>query len=206
MSETMLGVPGQKLVLKRSRRSRKYLLTRAVTALIFAGLIAAVAESLGAPILVSAAYLVGLYAAGNAAAYALQGRFSTVLTYEGIEVRSYFRRVIPWSDVRAFRVRGLDQPELLSPDPGSAREEEPRRLAASAGMNRLPAWDRPADRSQRTPSGRVTVEVVRRRGRRLVLPAPIVAGPQGDSEFSDKIRQMEQWRQHYAGWQSVPPA
>ena len=205
MSEPVPGLPGNELVFKRPRSSRKYLLTRAVTALVLAVLVV-VAGDLQPHVQVIAGYLIGLVAVGNAAAYALGGLFRTVLTNEGIEVRGYAHRVIPWSEVRAFRVRGLDRPELLQPDSGSAGEIGPRRLVAGSGPSWAPQWDRTALRSQRTRPRRVTVEVVRTNGRRVVLPAPIVAGPDGDSEFSDKVRQMEQWRQQWAGWQSAPLA
>jgi hypothetical protein len=204
MSEPVPGLPGNELVFRRSRSSRKYLLTRAVSALILAGIVAAVGVSLQPHILVIAAYLIGLVAVGNAAAYAVQGLVRTALTNEGIEVRGYVRRVIPWSEVRAFRVRGLDQPELLAPDPGSASQAEPRRLVASSRMSRMPEWDRQADRSRRARSRRVRVEVMRTTGRPVTLPAPIVAGPEGDPDFPDKVRQLEQWRQQCTGQQSAP--
>ncbi len=206
MPEPVPGLPGSELVFKRPPGSRKYLLRRAVTAMIFACLAVVVGETLQPHLLVFAGYLIAVFAAGNAAAYALDGMFRTVVTNEGIEVRGYVRRVIPWSEVRAFRVRGLDRADLLPPDPGSADQLEPRRVVAGPGLRHMPQWDRPADRSSRTRPSRVTVEVVRTNGRRVVLPAPIVAGPEGDSEFSDKVRQLEQWRQHSAGWQSSPLA
>jgi hypothetical protein len=204
--EPVPGLPGSELVFKRPPSGRTYLLKRAVTAMIFACLAVLVGESLQPHVLVFAGYVLGLVAVGNAAAYALEGLFRTVVTSEGIEVRGYVHRVIPWSEVRAFRVRGLNQAGILPPDRGSANESQPRRLVAGPGLRRTPQWDRPADRGSRTRPSRVTVEVVRTNGRRVVLPAPIVAGPHGDSEFADKVRQLEQWRQHSAGWQSAPLA
>jgi hypothetical protein len=38
----------------------------------------------------------------------------------------------------------------------------------------------------------------------VTLPVPIVTGPEGDSDFPDKVRQLEQWRQQYTGQQSAP--
>ena len=76
MSEPVPGLPGSELVFKRPRSSRKYLLSRAVTALVFAGLAAVVGEFLQPHALVIAAYLIGLVAAANAAAYALGGACS----------------------------------------------------------------------------------------------------------------------------------
>jgi len=204
MSEPVPVLPGNELIFKRSRSSRKYLMTRAVSGLILAGIVAAAGVSLRPHILVIAAYLIGLVAAGNAAVYAVQGLFRTAVTNQGIEVRGYVRRVIPWSEVRAFRVKGLDQAELLPPDPESASQAGPRRLVASSGVSRMPEWDRQANRSPRTGSGRVTVQVVRTTGRPVTLPAPIVAGPVGDSEFPDKVRQLEHWRQQCTGQQSAP--
>jgi hypothetical protein len=204
MSEPVPGLPGNEVIFRRSRGSRKYLLTRAVTALIFAGIVAALTESLQPHTLVITAYLIGAVAVGYAAAYAVQGRFRTVLTNEGIEVRGYARRVIPWSEVRAFRIR---TPEEISPGPGSASQIEPGRLVASSssGLIRAPGSDRRvAGRSRR--ARRVSVEVVRANGRPVVLPVPIVAGPEGDPEFPGKVRQMEQWRQHYAAGRPAPPA
>jgi hypothetical protein len=206
MPEPVPGLPGNELVFKRPPSSRKYLLRRAATAMIFACLAVVVGETLQPHLLVIAGYLIALVAVGNAAAYALEGVFRTVVTNEGLEVRGYVHRMIPWSEVRAFRVRGLDQADLLPPDQSSGSELEPRRLVAGTGLRHAPQWDRPADRSSRTSTSRVTVEVVRTNGRRVVLPAPIVAGPDGDSEFADKVRQLEQWRQQSAGWQATPLA
>ena len=211
MSEPLAGLPGNELVVRRPRSSRKYLLTRAVKALVLAGIVAAVEVAIEPHMIVIFAYLIGLVAVGNVVAYALGGRSRTALTSEGIEVRRYGRRVIPWSEVRAFRVRGLDHPDLLPPDPRSARQVEPRKLVPSSDLNRWGPSPYPspqageygifpvASLAVRTRARRVTVEVVRTNGRPVVLPAPIVAGPQGDSEFSDQVRQMEQWRQHWAG-------
>jgi hypothetical protein len=202
MSEPVPGLPGSELVFRRPRSSRKHLLTRAVTALVFAGIVAAAEKAMQPHMIVIFAYLIGLVAVGNAAAYALGGRSRTVLTSEGIEVRRYVRRVIPWSEVRAFRVRGPDLPGLLSPDPGSARQIEPR---IRESITDLDLGDLALNFPMRTPR-RVTVEVVRTNGRPVVLPAPIVAGPQGDSEFGHKVRQIEQWRQYWASGQSAPQA
>lgn len=207
MSEPVPGLPGSELVFRRPRSSRKYLLTRAAKALLVAGIVAAVEVAIQPHMIVIFAYLIGLVAVGNVAAYALGGLSRTALTSEGIEVRRYARRVIPWSEVRAFRVRGRGQPELLSPDPNLARQAEPRILPAGLGDLAVAEWELlGADRSLRKRARRVTVEVVRTNGRPVVLPAPIVAGPQGDSGFSDKVRQMEQWRQHLVGGQSAPQA
>jgi hypothetical protein len=189
-------LPGQELVFGRDRKARMPLLRRGVTTLVFAGLAAAAAAWFGPPMLVIAG-LLGLGAVGCAAAYVWEGTFRTVLRPDGIHIRRYARRFIPWSDVACFRVRRHGQLDSAPGDPRTEHTDQPRAL--QMGQRNMPEWDRPPDENRRRPSGHVTVEVVRANGRRLLLPAPVVSGPEGDYQFNDKVRQLEQWRQHYAG-------
>ena len=206
MTTPVPDMPGSQLVFRRDRQVRLPLLRRGVTGVVFAGVAAAAAATkLGPPMLVVAG-VIGLAALGLITLYAWQATFRTILTPRGIELHGYVRHFIPWAEVAGFRVRhaqaearddGAGPSERLQAGPSykiqvfhaSARGPEPV-LPGGAHETRSPT---------------VTVQVVRTSGRRLVLPAPIVSGPVGDSQFGDEVTQLEQWRRRY-GPQAVAPA
>jgi hypothetical protein len=195
MSGHVPDLPGTEVVFRRDRAERQPLLRRAVIAVVFGGLAAAAGAALGPPMFVIAGVL-GLCAAGFAAAFAWEGTFRTVLRPDGIHVRRYVSRVIPWSDVTGFRVHGHGGAQPVQPDLGADPDVRPS--GPQLGF-RGPVFEHPVNQHNRRPSGRVTVAVVRAHGRHVVLPAPVVSGEQGDSLFTDKVRELEQWRQHYGG-------
>jgi hypothetical protein len=191
-------MPGSELVFRRDRQVRLPLLRRGVAGVVFAGLAAAgAATKLGTPMLVVAG-VIGLCALGLVASYAVQGTFRTVLTPHGIELRGYMRHFIPWAEVAGFRVRHGRA------DVRDDRADPSERIQVFHPAMR---WPGPAvpEGTRDIRSSTVTVQVVRTSGRRLVLPAPVVSGPVGDSQFSDLVRQLEQWRQRY-GPPAVAPA
>lgn len=170
------GLPGSDIVFKRDPGSPWSLIRSTATALAFGGL-AALAQGhygpgslpLGPPTLVIAG-LIGLRALGRIGAYFLHGQCRTVLTPAGIQIRGYFPRFVPWSEVAGFRVRR----GRWGPRSDDADE-----------------WP------QTVSSRRLTVRVIRTSGRQLVLPAPVVTGLVADCEFNDKVRQLQQWRKQY---------
>ena len=195
MSGHVPDLPGTEVVFRRDRAERRPLLRRAVIAVVFGGLAAAAGAALGPPMFVIAG-LLGLCAAGFAAAFAWEGTFRTVLRSDGIHIRRYVTRVIPWSDVAGFRVHGHGDDGGVQPDPGA---DPDARLSGPQLGFRGPVWSHAPDERRRRASGRVTVAVVRANGRPVVLPAPVVSGDQGDYLFTEKVRQLDQWRQHYGG-------
>jgi len=193
-------MPGNEVVFRRPRSARRRLLQRSATALVVAILAAAVGSKLGALFFVVAG-LSGLAGVGWAAAYAVQSSFRTVLRPDGISARGYIRRTIPWSQIAGFQVRGLDAQQLVPGEPAdsAAGVAEPRRLVAGYGIRQAPVWSGAPDRRTRPPMSRASIAVLRTHGRPVRLPAPVVAGEEGDDHFTDDLRHLEQWRQHYGG-------
>jgi hypothetical protein len=200
MSGHVPDLPGTEVVFRRDRAERRPLLGSAAIAVVFGGLAAASGAALGPPMFVIAG-LLGLSAAGFAAAFAYQGTFRTMLRSDGIHVRGYVSRVIPWSDVAGFQVHGHGEARPVQPDVGADHDVRPS--GPQLGF-RGPVVDHVGEAQSRRASGRVTVAVVRVNGRHVVLPAPVVSGEQGDYLFTDKVRQLDQWRRHYAGVSRSP--
>jgi hypothetical protein len=191
-------LPGSELVFSRDRQARRPLLWRSAIAVLAGALAAAAAALLGPPMLVIAGAC-GVAGLGYAAAYLIAGRFRTVLSPDGLHVQGYFRHFVPWSQITSFRVRDHGMPQAAVAQPEPDRDNEPRRLVPSVGRS-APFWNYAQPDSDRPSRGdRVTVEVVRAGRRRLILPAPVVSGRVGDPEFTDKVRQLERWRQRYGG-------
>jgi hypothetical protein len=145
--------------------------------------------------------LFGLAGVGWAAAYVVQSSFRTVLRPDGISARGYVRRTIPWSQIAGFQVRGLDAQQLVRAEPAGSVADgiELRRPLAGPGLGRAAAWRGAADRRSRPSPARASIAVLRTHGRPVRLPAPVVAGEEGDDHFTDDLRQLEQWREHYGG-------
>jgi hypothetical protein len=200
MTSQVPDMPGNEVVFRRARSALRPLLRRSKTALVFAILAGAVGTALGSPFFVIAG-LLGLAGVGWAAAYVVQSSFRTVLRPDGISARGYVRRTIPWSQIAGFQVHGLDTRQLVTGDSvdSAADVAGPRRLVAGAGVWRTPVWSGAPDRRTRQPTARASIAVLRTHRRPVRLPAPVVAGEEGDDHFTDDLRQLEQWRQHYGG-------
>jgi hypothetical protein len=198
----MFPASDKEVVFRRARSARRRLLRRSVTALIVAILAGAVGTVLGSLFFVIAV-LFGLAGVGWAAAYAVQSSFRTVLRPDGISARGYVRRTIPWSEIAGFEVRGLDAQQLVPGEPAASAADAagPRRLVA--GARQRPIWSAAPDRrlagTSRPPAARASIAVLRTHGRPVRLPAPVVAGEEGDDHFTDDVRELDQWRQHYGG-------
>lgn len=180
--------PTGEIVFRLDRGFRKRLAMRGVMLLVVSGLLASTQSFLGIPALVLAGVF-GAAAVGCAVGYVWRGRFRTVLTPQGIHIRGYFNRFVPWADVAGFQVRSH----------GPARSSLEDGATGSS-------WDSAAGRSltgqriipdRRPPNVHVAVQVVRVKGHRLTLRAPQVTGWSSDSEFDDKVRLMQHWQRQY---------
>jgi hypothetical protein len=144
--------------------------------------------------------LLGLAGVAWAAAYAVEGSFRTVLRPDGILAQGFVRRTIPWSEISGFQVRGQRAQQAGTSESGVSP-------AGGAGLRRPvegygrrgPGWSGAPDPRTRPPTARMSIAVIRTHGRPVRLPAPVVAGEEGDYHFTDDARQLEQWRQHYGG-------
>lgn len=200
MAPQVPDMPGNEIVFRRARSARRRLLRRSVTALVVAIVAVAVGKKLGSLFFVIAG-LSGLAAVGSAASYVVQSSFRTVLGPDGISARGYVRRTIPWSQIVGFQVRGSAAQQVAPEKPGAGAADVagPRRLVAGYGPRQSPVWSGARGRRTRPPTARACIAVLRTHGRPVRLPAPVVAGEEGDDHFTDDLRQLEQWRQHYGG-------
>ena len=104
----------------------------------------------------------------TAVLYRWRGRFCTRITSEGVVACGYRRRVIPWHEISALKVRGLSTPLALGDD------------VATGARARV-----------------ATVTVVRANGRRLLLRAPLVTDWAPDHQFASKVSELRAfWRWH----------
>ena len=115
----------------------------------------------------------GAAAVGSAVLDLRRRRFRTRLSAQGVEVRGYVDRFIPWSEVTGIEVGGYPMPD-----------------AGKAPIRGTPG-DSPV--KQRL----ATVRVARRRGRSVLLRAPLVTSRQHDPEFENKVRLLRQWWRDY---------
>ncbi len=193
MAASDLGLPGSEVIFGRDRAARVPMLRRAATAVVLAGIAAALGSVLGPSMFVVAGVL-GLCAIGCGVSYIWQGRFRTVLTQQGIELHGYVSHSIPWQEVAGFRIRH-GQAAV-----GSGRDDLEPSEHMDMSRPRMPDGGRQTG----PPQPHMTVQVVRTGGRRLVLPAPVVAGRAGDYQFTDSVRQMEEWRVRYGPQAPAP--
>jgi hypothetical protein len=187
------GVPGNALVFSRDRAARMPSLRRAATAVVLAGIAAAAGAGLGRPMFVIAGVL-GLGAIGCVVSYVWQGRFRTVLTPQGLQLHGYVSHFIPWHEVAGFRVRHGQA------GAGSGRDDAGPYEHIDSARPRMPDGGRQTG----GPQPHVTVQVLRTGGRRLALPAPVVGGRAGDYQFTDRLRQLEEWRLRYGRQAQAP--
>jgi hypothetical protein len=192
------GIPGNEIAFTRDRAARVPWLRRAAVAVVFAGLAAAAGAALG-PAMFVVAGVFGLGAVGCAVSYAWQGRFRTVLTPQGIELHGYVSHHVLWQEVTGFRVRN-GQAGAKS---GLADVNPVEHVEGDLGR---PGQVFMTDGGRQAPPGQphVTVQVLRTSGRRLVLPAPVVSGRAGDYQFTDSVRQLEEWRRRYGPQAPTP--
>jgi hypothetical protein len=165
-------------------RYRRPFLSRFIVSGVFTGLFAYAAAKGANPGFLAVASLVGITAVYNGAMYIWRGRFRTRVTTHGIEIRGYFNHFVPWAEVRAIKEEGYGDSQPLD-----------------AGYDVRPGFSSPAGRYRRS-GGRMSgttgrraklgvIRIVRRRGKSMMLRAPLVTAWAPDPQFSDKLSQMQ---------------
>ncbi len=161
--------------LGRGYRARP--LTQGCIALVLAA--ALYAAGLHTPALQWLAVFPLAYAAGSFAIYTQRRWLSTRLTPQGIEIRRYRRRLVPWQAIKNI--------ETISYD----------RVADVPVANVRTRIESPRGRGPRTVAA---VQIVRTSGHRIQLPAPLVTSSQADPDFNDKVRLIKaHWQQTVTG-------
>ncbi len=134
-------------------------------------------------------YFVGsitaVFTVGYGISYLWHGRFQTIVTADGIEIRRWGNRMVPWSSVRAIEIGGYGAASL-----GLSRPYR-RRYRDAAG----PVWGRTSG----PPAKYATVTVIRLDNKRILLPAPLVTAWASDSSFTAQATQLQQLCDEYAG-------
>ena len=119
------------------------------------------------------------YAAGSFAICARNSHVSTRLTAQGIEIRRYRRRLVPW--------QAIGNIETISSD----------RVADVPVANYPSRVESPGGPGPRTVAA---VRIVRTNGHRIHLPAPLVTRSQADPDFDDKVQLIKaRWQQAVTG-------
>jgi hypothetical protein len=134
-------------------------------------------------------YIVGsitaVVAAGYGVSYVWRGRFQTIVTLSGIEIRRFGNRTVPWSGVRAIEVGGYGAASLRPPP--VRRRGRPNSPGSVWGS------------TSGAPARLATVTVVRLDNKRILLPAPLVTAWASDPSFTDKARELQRLCELYAG-------
>ena len=92
--------------------------------------------------------------------------FATRVSAAGVEIRGYFPRRVPWSEIKDIQVYDF------------------------ARVGRVAVRNGPSGRGRSSGGGtkkEVVVKIIRTSGRTLELHAPLVTRDVGDSEFDDKV-------------------
>jgi hypothetical protein len=192
------ALPGQTIVYRLGREFRRPVLARFI---VYACL--TVVLAFGIAVLHGLAdvlcCLTGLVALCSGVGYVWQGRFATVVTSDGILVRGYFNRFVPWSEVSGIELGGYGSQRTRLDSPSLRHLVDQRR--GYPGGRRTTPWSLTSGKLARLS----TVRVVRANGRNVLLRAPRVTGWAADSDFTDKARQLQELCTHYAGPAELRP-
>jgi Bacterial PH domain len=119
------------------------------------------------------------YAAGSLAVCASRSHVRTRLTAQGIEIRRYRRKLVPWQAIKNIETTSSDHVADVPVANARLRTQSPH---------------------GRGPGTVAAVRIVRTNGHRIHLPAPLVTSSQADPDFDDKVRLIkERWQQAIAG-------
>jgi hypothetical protein len=180
---------GSDVVFAPDRGYRAPLLRRAGIFIMLAVIAAGLAGlGVAAPLAWTATAVLGAGALAQGALYIWQGRFMTRLSPRGIDAQGYFGHFIPWSEVTGLDIGGFGAPGADTP--------------AITGTPWNSPVHQPMSRAMFTSEGGyrakiATVRVARRKGRSVLLRAPVVTSWQDDPDFDDKTRVIRQWWHDY---------
>jgi hypothetical protein len=129
----------------------------------------------------------GAVALYNGLAYCWRRRFRTRLSPRGILIRGYFNHFVPWDNVKSFEIGGYGDSRPLDDD-------LPVTLVSRYGSYQR-SGGRAGNAGRRARLG--TVHVVRVRGRKMLLRAPLVTSWAPDPYFDQKTGQLRDLRSRY---------
>jgi hypothetical protein len=116
--------------------------------------------------------------------YLWRGRFRTLVTSRGIQVRGYFNHFVPWEQVRDIEVTALGSDRAgLDDDFGTAEFARFGRGGSRVVAHR---------NTGRNISRLASIAVVKADGHKVLLRAPVVSGWAADPDFDDKARQLHE--------------
>lgn len=129
----------------------------------------------------------GAVALYNGLAYCWRRRFRTRVNARGIHVRGYFNHFVPWDNVKSIEVGGYGDSRPLDDDLPVTRVSSYGSFRAAGG--------RAGNMGRRARLG--IAYVVRVRGRKVLLRAPLVTSWAPDPYFDEKTHQLEALRSQY---------
>lgn len=119
------------------------------------------------------------FAVGSLTVCAWRSHLRTRLTPQGIEIRRFHRKLVPWqaiSNIETISYGRIDDVPVANPR---------TRIVSSGGSG---------------PNTVAALQIVRTSGHRIRLPAPLVTKTQDDAEFTKKAELIKgRWQQAVAG-------
>jgi hypothetical protein len=184
--------PGVIAEYRQPDRYRRPFLARCLLMTVVTGLFSLTLTKHANPGSATVACLLGASALYNGVVYVWRGRFRTRITADGIELRGYFNHFVPWAEVATVQEEGYGDSEVL----GIVYDSQPRLESPAQRV----VVRRGRDRSRSTTGKRArlgVVRIVRRRGKTMMLRAPLVTAWAPDPYFDEKVRQMQQFSLRY---------
>jgi hypothetical protein len=190
LPEVTVG-PDQSVTFILPRGFRRPLIQRSVMLASITGIGLLLSKTLFAAI----PFFSGPFLIGYVVTYIWRGRFRTLVTPEGIMIRSYFDHFVPWHDYGRLEVRKYGTERSVS--------------SAQLPPNILLRTERATIRGGRSKSGfartsgggamLAAVFLVRTDGRVIMLRAPLVANWKHDPYFDNKVQVMRSLAALYTG-------
>jgi hypothetical protein len=137
-------------------------------------------------------WLVAPFAAVNLILYFWRGRFLTRVTSEGILVRGYFSRFVPWREVGHLEIHGLQAPMRLG---ANFRPSYLGYFLGEGAPERVVCDSSPWGQRSRL----ATITVVRTNGAKVLLRAPLVTDWAPDHLFAEKAAELSTLSRWHTG-------